>query len=78
MGIIFYELLHGCTPWSAGTEHELVQLIQNVPIKFDSSVSPAMQNFISGCLKGNENDRFNWEKFFDHEVHENKFVGYVK
>jgi serine/threonine protein kinase len=34
VGIIFYELLSGTTPWECRQEKELVQKLQTIPYKF--------------------------------------------
>ena len=39
VGLIFYELLHGQTPWPAHNETQLINSIYNKPITFDSHVS---------------------------------------
>ena len=51
VGLIYYELLHGHTPWPAKNEIQLINNIMSKPIVFDSSVSEKSRDFIKGCLK---------------------------
>ncbi len=39
VGLIYYELLHGYTPWPANNELQLINNIMNKPVSFDSSIS---------------------------------------
>ena len=39
VGLIYYELLHGHTPWPASNELQLINGINNRSVIFDSSVS---------------------------------------
>lgn len=39
LGIIFYELLYGDTPWQAQTEEELLSNIYRIKIKFPSHIN---------------------------------------
>lgn len=32
LGFIFYEMLHGTTPWVGGREYELIENIKNQPL----------------------------------------------
>jgi len=39
-GFIFYELLHGRTPWTANTEFELVKNISTKPLQINPNLRP--------------------------------------
>lgn len=50
-GFIFYEMLHGKTPWTAHTEFELVRNIEMKPLAMSPSLKPETKDFLSRCLK---------------------------
>lgn len=68
VGLIYYEMIHGCTPWPAKNEIQLINNIMSKPIGFDSSVSDRSRDFIRGCLKVKEEDRMSWEEAFNHPL----------
>lgn len=68
IGLIFYEMLHGCTPWPAKNEIQLINNIMSKPIQFDPSVSEKCRDFIRGCLKIKEEERISWEDAFNHPL----------
>ncbi|CAD8064694.1 unnamed protein product [Paramecium primaurelia] len=70
LGIIFYEVLYGQTPWRAFSFQELVIKILNVPLKFPSipRVSDQMQQIIQKMLKVDERDRMSWEELFQLQI----------
>lgn len=51
VGLIFYELMHGYTPWIASNEIQLLHNICNRPLKFDCNVSDKSKDFIRKVLK---------------------------
>lgn len=51
VGVIFYEMLHGKTPWLAKTVYELVKKIESVPISFDEKLSPLSKDFVGRSLQ---------------------------
>ena len=51
VGLIFYEMIYGHTPWPANNELELLKNIMTRPIPFDSSISSTTKDFIKKCLK---------------------------
>ena len=51
VGLIYYELLHGYTPWPAKNELQLINAIMSKKIIFDSSISEKSKDFIRKCLK---------------------------
>ncbi|CAD8154731.1 unnamed protein product [Paramecium pentaurelia] len=70
LGIIFYEVLYGQTPWKASSIQELMIKIQTVPIKFPAipRVSDQMKQIISKMLKVDEKDRMSWEELFQLQI----------
>ena len=51
VGLIFYEMLHGCTPWPANNEFQLINAINSKPIVYDPNISETSKDFIKKCLK---------------------------
>ena len=70
VGIIFYEMLVGCTPFKSKNIYELIRKIENdevkVPSKFKLSIN--CQNLLYSLLKKNPEERISWEEFFDHTL----------
>lgn len=61
LGFIFYEMLHGETPWSASREYELVNNIENIPLKIKrKDLSPETVDFLKKCLQIYEKERISW------------------
>lgn len=51
LGFIFYELLHGQTPWNGVREFELVQNIEKLPLKIKRrDLSKNTVDFLERCL----------------------------
>lgn len=51
LGMIFYEMLHGTTPWIATSELQLLKNIQNQPLVIKrKDLSIESVNFIQRCL----------------------------
>ena len=61
IGLIYYEMLHGRTPWPAQNEIELINGIYNKKIAFSSEISDKSKDFIKRCLEIYEEDRISWE-----------------
>ena len=52
LGCIFYEMLHGKTPWTGTNEYMLIQNISYVKLGFErNDLSPETVDFITRCLK---------------------------
>lgn len=73
-GFIFYEMLHGRTPWTAHSEFELVKNIETKPLIIDSNLSTSAQDFLRRTLALNEMDRLSWDEVFLHPVFEGAFA----
>jgi serine/threonine protein kinase len=78
IGFIFYEMLHGKTPWTAGTEFELVKNIESKPLNINSSLKPETKDFLTKCLKLQEKDRLSWDEVFLHPIFQGYFQKYAE
>lgn len=68
IGLIYYEMLHGRTPWPANNEIELINGIYHKKILFATGVSDESKDFIRRCLEIYEEDRISWEEAFNHKL----------
>ena len=50
VGLIFYEMLHGKTPWLANNELQLIKAIYNQKISYSKLLSDLAKDFLSKCL----------------------------
>jgi serine/threonine protein kinase len=50
IGLIFYEMLHGRTPWQANNELQLINAIHTHKITYSKLISELAKNFIARCL----------------------------
>jgi hypothetical protein len=53
-------MLHGCTPWPASSELQLISGIMSKPVFFEPSISDRSKDFIKKCLKKREEERMSW------------------
>ena len=51
IGCIFYELLHGVTPFYARSEYEMAQKIQAGVFQLNPNISKVTKNFLVETLK---------------------------
>jgi serine/threonine-protein kinase ULK/ATG1 len=61
VGLIFYEMLHGFTPWPATSELQLISAINAKPVVCDPAISERSRDFIRRCLRKREEERMSWE-----------------
>jgi len=61
IGLIFYEMLHGRTPWQANNELQLINAIYTHKIIYSKLISDSAKDFISRCLVIDEEKRITWE-----------------
>lgn len=61
IGLIYYEMLHGRTPWVAQNEAQLLQAIHHSRINYSKNISDLSRDFITRCLQLSEQDRMSWE-----------------
>lgn len=78
LGLIFYELMVGKTPWEANSEYELINNIERRPIQFPPFMSQMSRDFISKCCKVHERDRFSWDELLRHPIFNGRFTSYEK
>lgn len=64
VGLIFYEMIHGKTPWMATNELQLINAIRTQKVGFSKLISDLSKDFITKCLMIKEEDRFSWEEAF--------------
>jgi len=73
VGVIFYEMLVGKTPFKSKNIYELIRKIENdkviIPPKIKLSIS--CKNLLFNLLKKDPDDRISWEDFFDHPLIKN-------
>ena len=70
LGLIYYEMLFGKTPWPARSQYELVKNITDIPLKFpyNIQITETSKNFLKQCLEVDEEKRLSWEQLFDHKL----------
>ena len=73
VGVIFYEMLVGKTPFKSKNIYELIRKIENdkvvVPPKIKLSIS--CKSLLFNLLKKDPDDRISWEDFFEHPLIKN-------
>ena len=69
VGIILYEMLFGCSPFSAKNFIDLIKNIENNEIKLKESIiiSFECEDLLFKLLKKNPEERIDWEDFFNHK-----------
>jgi serine/threonine protein kinase len=68
VGLIYYEMLHGFTPWPATSELQLISAINAKPVVCDPAISDRSRDFIRRCLRRREDERMSWEEAFSHPL----------
>jgi serine/threonine protein kinase len=70
LGIIYYEMLCGKTPWNSKSLYELINVIDRQPLRFpfNITISDLSKDFIRHCLSKEESKRFTWEEIFNHKL----------
>lgn len=66
LGIIFYEMLYGKTPWTGFSTYNLVENQKKLPLEFPDKIvrnEPA-KNLLKRILKLDPTQRIKWEEFF--------------
>jgi serine/threonine protein kinase len=63
IGLMYYEMLCGKTPWNVKTMNDLATMPKTVPIQFPFNVhiSKMSKSFILGCLAYEESERLSWD-----------------
>ena len=70
LGIIYYELLYGNTPWPCRNHMELLKNIYVKPITFNNQiqVSDVSKDFILKTLQVEEKIRITWDNIYEHPI----------
>lgn len=78
VGFIFYEMLHGKTPWSASTEFQLIKSIEEKPLVVRQDLSEETKDFLMKTLMIEEEDRISWDEVFMHPIFKGEFNHYAQ
>ncbi|KRX10964.1 Protein kinase-like domain [Pseudocohnilembus persalinus] len=70
VGIVFYEMLYGYTPWMAKDQKQLLAAIKTKPLNFPPNIprSKEVKDLLTHMLKVPEEERFSWEQVFKHSL----------
>ena len=60
IGLIYYEMLQGWTPWRASNQLQLLNGIYTKKIIFNKQISESSKDFIRKCLQIHEDERMGW------------------
>ena len=60
IGLIYYEMLQGRTPWRASNQLQLLNGIYTKKIIFNKQISELSKDFIRKCLQIHEDERMGW------------------
>ena len=73
LGLIFYEMLYGKTPWSVRSQYELIQKCTTQKVRFPINVKVSEQSktLIKKCLEVQESKRIDWDELFNYQIFEN-------
>ncbi|KRX01734.1 Protein kinase-like domain [Pseudocohnilembus persalinus] len=70
IGMVFYEMLFGKTPWSCRDLKSFVRNMKTQRLRFPYSkpIGSETKNFLQGCLQVSESNRFSWEQVLNHPI----------
>ncbi|KRX05996.1 Protein kinase-like domain [Pseudocohnilembus persalinus] len=70
LGLIFYELLFGKTPWPCRDVNSLIRNLQTTPLRFpyEVPINNQTKDFLTNTLMIKESDRYDWEQVFNHPI----------
>ncbi|EAR96377.2 dual-specificity kinase domain protein (macronuclear) [Tetrahymena thermophila SB210] len=70
VGVVFFEMLYGTTPWIGDSQVKLLQNIKSIPLKFPENPirSKEVKDLLRGMLKVKEEERMSWEEIFNHPL----------
>ena len=70
LGIIFFKLLYGRTPWPSKTRAELMQNMRASPLMIpdEESISIASKQFLLLSLRNKEFERINWQDIYEYPL----------
>lgn len=66
LGVMFYEMLYGKTPWTGFSEYNLLQNIKSKPLVFPEEISrnELAKDLLKKVLKPEPSERIKWDEFF--------------
>ncbi|EGR31283.1 protein kinase domain protein [Ichthyophthirius multifiliis] len=70
LGMLFYEMLFGKTPWNCKNLSSFLYEIKNKPLLFPLNIpiKQETRDFLMKCLSIDEGRRMTWEEIFSHEM----------
>ncbi|EAS02860.3 Serine/Threonine kinase domain protein (macronuclear) [Tetrahymena thermophila SB210] len=70
IGMMYYLMLFGKTPWPARDLNSFITNIELLPLRFpyDKPISQESKDFLSQCLQVEEESRIDWSKLFEHPL----------
>ena len=81
LGVIFYEMMYGKTPWSGNSEYHLLMNIQKEPLIFPNNIprNEKVKEILLKTLEVEPSKRMKWADFFKsvEDLEEDKSVTYV-
>lgn len=79
IGILFYEMLFGKTPWPCRDQYSYLRNMTSTPLRFpyDKPIGQNTKDFIEKCLKVSEAQRIGWDEAFTHPLIHAGHVGDV-
>lgn len=71
-------MLYGCLPWQGVSEYELINHIKTLPLTFPQNVeiTEMSKDFLRGCLKHDEEKRFDWQEVYSHPIFNGYFTAF--
>ena len=69
LGILLYEMLHGCPPFKAGNLNEIMEEFSNKKIKFLKSFSKSTRNLLKRLLRRDEGKRIKIDEVFESQAY---------
>lgn len=70
IGIIYYEMIYGKTPWNIEKTNGFFNKFNNFEVEFNAGIeiSEISKDFILGCLRFEENERFSWDEVYSNRI----------
>lgn len=70
LGMMFFELLYGRTPWTGKTPNELLENIKKKPLEFPEQPprSEIVKDMLRRMLVFGDAERISWEELFQHKI----------
>ncbi len=67
-GIIFYEMLHGKTPWKGNSNSDLLRKIKSEKLSIRAELDDDIANLLKRMLQLNGDDRISWNEIYEHKA----------